>query len=254
MAANLIGKGCEPDRVSEFRNWADINAIRPDISGLSLRDELGIKTDEIVLLYSGNLSEKQGASILSELAQLLEPDLRLRVIICGDGPARATLAGSVRDRPNVTLLPLQPKERLPELLCAADIHLLPQLAGAEDLVLPSKLSGMLSSGRPTVATVTPESGISQEIGGGGLVVPPGDAAAMAEAVRMLAADSDQRLAMGRAARTRAEAGWAKEAILSGFEERLLEVRDRVRTTARHGTRPTFLAGGEVAVPREHGRS
>ena len=59
---------------------------------------------------------------------------------------------AVAGLPNVRLLPLQPSERLSELLGMADIHLLPQSPDAADLVLPSKLSGMLASGRPVIAT------------------------------------------------------------------------------------------------------
>jgi len=52
---------------------------------------------------------------------------------------------------NVIWIPLQPLERLNDLLNMADIHLLPQRSGAADLLMPSKLTGMLSSGRPVVA-------------------------------------------------------------------------------------------------------
>ena len=49
-------------------------------------------------------------------------------------------------------LPLQPVERLNDWLNAADVHLLPKKAEAADLVLPSKLLGILASGRPVVAS------------------------------------------------------------------------------------------------------
>ena len=53
-------------------------------------------------------------------------------------------------------LPLQPAERMNDWLNASDIHLLPQKAGAADLVLSSKLLGILASGRPVVASSTLE--------------------------------------------------------------------------------------------------
>jgi colanic acid biosynthesis glycosyl transferase WcaI len=52
----------------------------------------------------------------------------------------------------VQFLPLQPLRRLSDLLALADIHLLPQRADAADLVMPSKLGGMLASARPVVTT------------------------------------------------------------------------------------------------------
>jgi len=65
------------------------------------------------------------------------------------------LADKAKDLSNVTLLPVQPAGRLNDLLNLADIHLLPQLADAADLVMPSKLTGMLASGRAIVATALP---------------------------------------------------------------------------------------------------
>lgn len=220
MVSRLVAKGCRPESAIEFRNWADTAAIRPDVCGAAMRQELGVAEGHTMALYSGNLSEKQGASLLVAAARLMQDDPSLRMVICGEGPARAAIAREVAGLANVSLLPLQTQERLPALLAAADIHLLPQLAGAEDLVLPSKLSGMLASGRPVVATVNPSSGIAREIGDAGIVVPAGDAAALAAGVRLLAADPDRRAEMGRRGRARAERFWAKESVLSGFETAL----------------------------------
>ena len=63
------------------------------------------------------------------------------------------------------LLPLQPADRLNELLNLADIHLLPQRADAADLVMPSKLTGMMASGRAVLATASPGTQLATVIDG-----------------------------------------------------------------------------------------
>ena len=71
--------------------------------------------------------------------------------------------------PNVRFLDLQPNDRLNDLLGLADIHLLPQRSGAADLVMPSKLTGMLASGRAILATASPETQLSYALEGCGSV-------------------------------------------------------------------------------------
>jgi len=124
---------------------------------------------------------------------------------------------------NIQFRPLQPRERLGELLGVASLHLLPQIAGAADLLLPSKLTNMLASGRPIVATAAPGTGIAQEVAGCGLVVPSGDALGLACAIERLVDDRALRAAMGVRARERAEERWSRTRILGRFERQLCEL-------------------------------
>jgi colanic acid biosynthesis glycosyl transferase WcaI len=115
--------------------------------------------------------------------------------------------------PNVRLLPLQPFARLGDLLGMADIHLLPQSLGAADLVLPSKLSGMLASGRPVIATCLSGTEMDAVVSQCGIVVPPQDSVALAGAIRELADDAVKREELGRQARAYAEENFERDAIL-----------------------------------------
>jgi len=101
------------------------------------------------------------------------------------------------------------------------MHLLPERAEAADLVMPSKLGGMLASGRPVIAAVRPDGAIATAVADAGIVVPPGDAAAIATAIVQLARDPARRSALGRAARRIAERNWDRDAILQRFEKELL---------------------------------
>ena len=122
---------------------------------------------------------------------------------------------------NVQWIPLQPFARLNDLLNLADIHLLPQKADAADLVMPSKLTGMLASGRPVVATARHGTQLAQAVEGRGIVVEPGDASAFAEAIKKLAQDLGLREELGRNARDYAISELKKESILSRLEQELL---------------------------------
>ena len=113
-----------------------------------------------------------------------------------------------------------PAERLGELLTCADIHLLPQRADAADLVMPSKLTGMLASGRPVVATAHAGTEVAKVVEGCGIVVPPEDAAAFADAIAALANDAGRRSALGGAGRRYAEAHLGRGAVLGRFEAML----------------------------------
>jgi colanic acid biosynthesis glycosyl transferase WcaI len=213
MCARLVAKGVAPERVAELRNWADTDAIRPLDTPSPYRAEWNISAPHVAL-YSGNIANKQGIGIVLEAARLLAHRTDLLFVICGEGPNRAELERKAADLPNLRLHPLQPRERLGELLGLADVHLLPQLADAADLVLPSKLANMLASGRPVVATAAPGTGIADEIDGCGIAVSPGDAMALAEAIAALIDDAPRRRALGEAARQRAERHWSRGAILA----------------------------------------
>ena len=218
MVERLAAKGVPSDRRSLFRNWVDCQAIRPLDGASKLRAELGLD-GTTVALYAGAMGEKQGVETLIELAGPLAA-AGVALVLAGAGAARPRLEAALAGRPGVHLLPVQPAERLNELLNLADIHLLPQRADAADLVMPSKLTGMLASGRPVVAGAAPGTELYRAIEGSGITVPPGDGAAMTDAVLALARDPQRRLTLGAAARARALAEWDRDAILGAVERQM----------------------------------
>ena len=109
-------------------------------------------------------------------------------------------------------LPLQPKENLNEWLNAADIHLLPQKSEATDLVLPSKLMGIVASGRPVVATSKPGSELARIADKTGFCVEPNDTAAFCTCIRKLVNDPKLRIHLGECARKIAKKHFEKDVI------------------------------------------
>ena len=226
MVDRALGKGVDAGRIVHFPNWADINGIAPLVTRSAYRAELGLAPDAMVALYSGNMGNKQGLEILAEVARLLQDDPRIQLVIGGNGTGRDALQALCAGMTNVRFLDLQPLERLNDWLGLADVHLLPQRADAADLVMPSKLTGMLASGRAVLATAQPGTELGRVVehdAACGLVVPPENPAAMAEALRTLAADPALRAELGANGRRYAEAELSQRAILRRFEAQLRDL-------------------------------
>lgn len=222
MCAKLRDMGVAADRVIEFRNWADLSRVRVLDRPSPYRAEWGITAPHIAL-YSGNIANKQGIGIIVEAARRLAHRGDLLFLVCGEGPNRDQLVDSARGLANIRFEPLQPMERLGDLVGLASVHLLPQLAGAADLVLPSKLTNMLASGRPVVATADSGTGIAEEVAGCGLLTPPGDADRFAAAIESLLDQPATAAALGAAARRRAEERWSHDAIIDRLDGQLRAV-------------------------------
>lgn len=223
MGLRLAEKGVESSKYVLFPNWVDTGAIFPLQNPSPLRSELRIPPDAIVSLYSGTMAQKQGLDVLAEAVRKLGSRPELHFVCCGDGPAKPTLASLAEQMENVHILPLQPFERLNDLLNVADIHLLPQRADAADLVMPSKLTGMFASGRPVVASAVRDTQLSEVVDGRGIVVPPGDASAFAWAIDQLASHSALREKMGRSARAYAVSTLERNVVLRQFEQELIKL-------------------------------
>ena len=147
MATRIAAKGVRRDRLHIVRNWVDTSRIFPLGRPSRYRADLGIAQDTFVVLYSGQIGPKQALHTVFEVAERLADRPDIRFIVAGEGPMKAQFAERYGHLPNITLLGLQPEEQLNEFLNLADCHILPQHPEIKDLVLPSKLGGMLASGK-----------------------------------------------------------------------------------------------------------
>lgn len=220
MVERAIGKGVDSSRAACVPNWVDTNAIYPLPQPSTFRKRLGIPAANTVVLYSGNMGAKQGIDILADVAAALAARRDISFVFCGDGAAKRDLVARCASLPNCHVLPLQPVALLNELLNVADIHVLPQRADAADLVMPSKLTGMLASGRAVVAMARPGTSLHEVVADYGIVVPPEDGAALAGAIAALAGDPARRAALGRAARRYAQQNLSPESIFGALEARM----------------------------------
>ena len=213
------------DKVTVIPNWAPLDEIRPRPrkNEWALEHELD---DVPTLLYSGTLGLKHNPALLVRLAHAVQQAGQpVRLVVVNEGPAVEVLREeSRRLGVEVTLLPFQPYERLPEVLATGDllVVLLEQEAGA--FSVPSKTLSYLCAGRPVLGLMPDENLAAALVSrAGGLVLPPTDDSIEA-AGRWAAAvlpDQELRDELGEASRDLAEQEFALERCASTFE-RLLE--------------------------------
>lgn len=226
MADQIRAKGVPATCLRVLPNWADLEGIRPGPRDNAIRRELGL-TSEIVVLYAGNMGEKQGLEVVLQAAALTRDNPSIRYLMAGEGAVRNRLKSLAENQglDNLLFLPLQSNQRFPLLMAAADLHLVVQRGKAADLVLPSKLTNIMAAGRPFIATAGPATELARvtQESQAGLVAPPEDAGSLAQAILRLAQESGLRQKMSAQARQYAETCWDRERILWQWEELLLSL-------------------------------
>lgn len=214
MASLLGGKGVREGRIFVIRNWVDTDTIRPLDRPSQYREALGIAANAFVVQYSGQMGRKQALHLLSGAARLLVDDPRFVFVLAGDGPARAALEADAKTLRNMRLLGLQPTEQMGEFLGLADCHILPQEADVSDLVLPSKLGGMLASGKRILVTADRDTELFDFLGDAAVFTAPGDPQAIADALRQLIDAPDET----KGEREELTRRLAKNHVLADFEQ------------------------------------
>lgn len=163
MISRARTKGVNAAKLLMLPNWSEVSRFRNVPRSPELLQRLGVDSTQRVLLYSGNLGDKQGLELLVEAAEHLAHREDLTFLIVGEGASRQRLMDDVKSRAltNVVFAPLQPYADLPALLASADCHLIVQKRGVADLVLPSKLTNILAVGGNAVITATADTTLGQ---------------------------------------------------------------------------------------------
>ncbi|UKT62230.1 WcaI family glycosyltransferase [Pedobacter mucosus] len=156
MLAKVSKKATQP--IHLFPNWVDTEAFHPIEMKNELKKAWGFDIREKIVLYSGSIGEKQGLESLIPIAKSFQRTTLVKFIICGDGPYKKTLMemATKENLTNLSFLPLQPKHIFNEFLNMTDVHLIIQKKNSCDLMMPSKLTAILSCGG--LALVTAETG------------------------------------------------------------------------------------------------
>ncbi len=145
-----------------FPNWSDTNAFHPLPNKNELKEVFGLNKNIPVVLYSGAIGEKQGLEVILDTAKDFQDEgISTQFVICGSGHYKTVLQHNAElvGLENITFFELQPNEKLNMFLNMADVHLVIQKAGASDLVMPSKLTNILSVGGLAVITANAGSGL-----------------------------------------------------------------------------------------------
>jgi len=211
--------------------WKGVELPRFDAAhagASALRAALGIGPDDVAIGMVGRLAWQKGIDDLFAAVKIVHPRVpRARFFVVGGGrDADAVAAAAAELNGAVTLL--GQRDDVPELLAAMDIVV---QSSRREVMAQTTLEAM-AVGRPIVSTTTVGADEAIEDGASGLLVPVGDAAALADRIVALAADRDRRVALGRAARERIAEHFTSAHML-----------DRCETIFR------AIVGGRDAVPR-----
>jgi len=176
----------------------DTDVFDPSLyNGQALRRQWGLDQFRVVLFLGRPLPHKGLDEILAAVELSRHPNVRL-VVVGGDTPYMEM----IRTRPRVIFLGRRPFEEAPAFLAMADVVMFPQRPGPISVgQMPTKIPEAMAMGVPVISTAI--SDIPEQVGDGGVVVPPGDIPALAQALDRLVEDDELRRAMGAAARRRA---------------------------------------------------
>ena len=182
MKQKLTAKGIKPSAITVLRNWVNLSKIKYLDGANSFREQLNIAPQDFVVLYSGQIGPKQALALLLDAALKCKHKSTIQFVVAGDGPTKKSLVETYGRFPNIHFLPVQPEDKLCELLNLADLHVLTQDRSTADMVLPSKLGGMLASGRSVLVTAEPGTELHDLLYGKAIIVPTGDIQAIADAI------------------------------------------------------------------------
>lgn len=219
---HLISKGVPAHKIVQIPNWVDVNFIRPLPKEKNTFRAVHQLEGKFVAIYSGNIALTQGLETVIEAACRLIHIPDIEIVIVGEEKALQHLHQYCETCgvTNVTLLPLQPREQLPEMLAAADVGLVVQKHNVIAFNMPSKIQVLLASGRPLVASV-PANGTAAkavEDSGGGIVVPPEDPDALAAAILDLYYHPKKVKVLGEKSRQYALENYTLEQALDEYEK------------------------------------
>ncbi len=181
-------KGARAEQIAIIPDWADGKSIVPSArqNRFSAAHELD---NRFVVMHCGNMGASQNLDVVLEAIALLRNLPELMLVFVGDGIKKASLEQRAlrMQLTNVRFLPYQPKEELSDTFAAADCFVISLKPGLAGYITPSKLYGILASGRPYVAVVDEECDVARitKRYRCGLLAQPGNAQDLAEKIRTL---------------------------------------------------------------------
>lgn len=218
---NLVNKGVPLDKIALIPNWVNVNFIRPMPKATNpFRDRHQLQ-GKFVVLYSGNIALTQQLPTAIKAAANLRHIPDIVFVIAGETKAISRVGEycEMFSADNVKLLPFQPREKLPEMLAAADVGLVVQKRNAIGFNMPSKIPVLLASGCPIAASVplTGTAAKAVQKSGGGVVIPPENEEALADAILDLYHHPEKRAMLSEKGRQYAIENYAYEQALTHYE-------------------------------------
>jgi glycosyltransferase involved in cell wall biosynthesis len=219
----LVQRGLPPDKLALVRNGANVELFRHDAGARQrVRAALGLQ-DRFVVLYAGLFGLAYELELVLEVARDLErdaPDVHL--LLVGEGPTREEVQAyaATLGLGNVTFLPAQARERVPDYFNAADVSLVPIKEPNIFGMLPVKIYDSMACQVPVIVGATGEPRHIVQESDSGLAVDPGDGAQLRQAILSLRADPARRQRYGENGRQAVVARYSRQAQARQLEKLL----------------------------------
>lgn len=207
--------GFPAERIGVIHNGVDTARYAPNAAKRAeMRRELGLTGDEVCLGVVGRLEPVKDHATLLRAAAQLQPALRWRIVVAGEGSLEASLRRQIAETPALTgrVQFLGDTPRVAELLQAFDIYILPSISEG----ISNSLLEAMSCGVPTLATAT---GGNPEVvvhGDSGRLFPMGGAGELARYLHEWIADPSQREGWGDRARQRVLGHFSLDAMVARY--------------------------------------
>jgi glycosyltransferase involved in cell wall biosynthesis len=227
MKERIVEKGVDRDRVCVISNWGDAERVTPQPRENAWAEEHGL-TDKFVVMHFGNVGHAQDLDTLIRATTFLRDldDLVVPIIGVGARLDELTELAETVQADKVRFLPWQEYAQRSLPISAAHLHVVGLARGLAGYIVPSRMWGVLAAGRPVIAAAEDESETAAVVRatGCGIVVPPGDPLALAEAIRACH-DGEYDLAeMGRRSRVYAETETDRSIAVARYRAVLEDVR------------------------------
>lgn len=221
----IVERGVPRKKTVLIPNGADLELFRPLPPNNPVVGEYSFG-DRFVVMYSGVLGIKHGLEVMMESARLLRDKTNIVFFLLGSGARREALRKSAEKMGlnNIIFGGERKVEEIPQLLARADVcvsALLP--APYLEKIITVKVFEYLACEKPVVASLAGETARVLQDSGGGIVVPPNDSQAMADAILSLYHDAKRRTAMGKLGLAYVEENFSRSIWAARLERKLREV-------------------------------
>jgi glycosyltransferase involved in cell wall biosynthesis len=234
---HLTNRGAPKEKIVLIRNGVDPAMFDPTSEGAEFRAKHSLE-EKFVALYAGAHGLSNDLTVVLDAAEILRGDSRIRFVLVGDGKEKPCLVLRATERKldNVVFLPPVAKHDMAEVLAASDcgIAILKPIP-LYSTTYPNKVFDYMAAGRPVVLAIEGVIRKVVEEAHAGLAVPPGNAQALADAVRTLADDPSAARKMGYRGRTAVEREFGRGGQARELEQLLREMTSRKKPKASGNT-------------------
>ena len=226
MRRRILAKAVPPVNVRLIPNFVDVDYMLPLPKDNAFSREHRLDRS-FVVTYAGNMGPAQGLDTILDAAALLAGEPGLLFLLVGEGSQHARLKAAAEERrlANVLVLGHQPYDLVPQIYAASDLCVVPLAGQAGADAIPSKVYRIMACERPVLACADADSDLGELVrhAGCGLVVAPGSATGLADAVRDAVRNPAACAGMGRAGRAHVLAHYSRAAVSAQYECLIREV-------------------------------